>query len=82
MCKKLGNAWRSLNHSIVVNQRELVLGVAACTVLGVLVGMLLSPRKTVTIASNNGNNSTSNASEPVAGDVAEDDSSDEEIRED
>ena len=61
MCKKLEKFWNSLDRTIVVNKRELVLGVAACTLAGVLAGILLSPRKTVTIGSHNGNNNTGNS---------------------
>ena len=35
----------------------LVLGLAVCTLAGVVTGIALSPRKNVTIGSNNGNNS-------------------------
>ena len=82
MCKKLEKFWNSLDRSVVVNKRELVLGVAACTLAGVLMGMLLSPRKTVTIGSNNGNNNTGNSAGLTTGDEAQDDSSDEETQED
>ena len=82
MCKKLEKFWNSLDRSVVVNKRELVLGVAACTLAGVLMGMLLSPRKTVTIGSNNGSNNTGNSPGLTTGDEAEDDSSDEEAQED
>ena len=82
MCKKLEKFWNSLDRSVVVNKRELVLGVAACTLAGVLMGMLLSPRKTVTIGSNNGSNNTGNSAGLTTGDEAEDDSSDEEAQED
>ena len=82
MCKKLEKYWNSLDRSVVVNKRELVLGVAACTLAGVLMGMLLSPRKTVTIGSNNGNNNTGNSPGLTTGDEAEDASSDEEAQED
>ena len=82
MCKKLEKFWNSLDRSVVVNKRELVLGVAACTLAGVLMGMLLSPRKTVTIGSNNGNNNTGNSPGLTTGDEAENDSSVEEAQED
>lgn len=82
MCKKLEKFWNSLDRAVVVNKRELVLGVAACTLAGILAGMLLSPRKTVTIGSNNGNNNTGNSAGLTAGDEAEDDSSDAEAQED
>ncbi len=61
MCKKLEKFWDSLDRSIVVNKRELVLGLTACTLAGVLTGILLSPRKTVTIGSHNGNNNNGNS---------------------
>ena len=61
MCKKLEKFWNSLDRAILVNKRELVLGIAACTLAGVVAGILLSPRKTVTIASNNGNNNANSA---------------------
>ena len=85
MCKKLEEFWNSLDRAVVVNKRELVLGVAACTLAGVLMGMLLSPRKTVTIGSNNGNNNTGSSAGRMTGDEeekSEDTSSGEEARED
>ena len=82
MCKKLEKFWNSLDRVIVVNKRELVLGVTACTLAGILMGVLLSPRKTVTIGSNNGNNNTGNPAGLTAGDEAEDASSVEEAQED
>ena len=86
MCKKLEKFWNSLDCSLIVNKRELVLGVTACTLAGILMGMLLSPRKTVTIGSNNGsnngNNNTGNSAGLTAGGEAEDTSSDEETQED
>ena len=82
MCKKLEKFWNSLDCSLIVNKRELVLGVTACTLAGILMGMLLSPRKTVTIGSNNGNNNTGNSAGLTAGDEAGDDSSVEEAQED
>ena len=61
MCKKLKKIWNSLDRTIHVNKRELVLGITACTLAGVLTGILISPRKTVTIGSHNGNNNTGNS---------------------
>ena len=57
MTEKIKTCWNALDRRIVVNQRELVLGLAVCTLAGVVAGIVLSPRKTVTIGSNNGNNS-------------------------
>ena len=61
MNTKIKTVWTELNQSIVVNKRELVLGITACTLAGVLLGMLLSPKKTVTIGSNNGSNNAGNS---------------------
>ena len=62
MLTKLQTIWKELDKRITVNQRELVLGVTACTLAGVLTGILLSPKKTTTIGSNNGNYNTGNSS--------------------
>ena len=51
MTEKIQDCWKSLNRTIIVNQRELVLGVAACTLAGIVAGMLFSPRKNVTMGS-------------------------------
>lgn len=49
----LKKTWASLDRRILVNQRELLLGLAVCTLAGLVTGMLLSPRKNVNVASNN-----------------------------
>ena len=66
MCNKIEKYWNSLDRMILVNKRELVLGLAACTLAGVVAGILLSPRKNVTIGSNNGNNSGNSAGLPAS----------------
>ena len=55
MCAKLQKYWKSLDRNLVVNQRELLLGLTVCTLAGILTGILVSPRKTTTIGSYNGN---------------------------
>ena len=45
--------WNNLNEDITVNRRELVLGVAACALAGVVIGMLMAPPKDITIGSGN-----------------------------
>ena len=85
MCNKIEKYWNSLDRMILVNKRELVLGLTACTLAGVVAGILLSPRKNVTIGSNNGNNNTGNSAGRLTGDEEEkpeDTSSGEEARED
>lgn len=61
MLAKFQKFWKSLDQEIVVNKRELFLGVTTCTLAGILTGILLSPKKSVTIGSHNGNNNTGNA---------------------
>lgn len=56
MYKKIQKFWTSLNRPVIVNKRELFLGVTACTLTGILIGILVSPKKALTIGSYNGNN--------------------------
>ena len=60
--------WNNLNEDITVNRRELVLGVAACALAGVVIGMLMAPPKDITIGS--GNNITAGIPEDEKGDEA------------
>ncbi len=53
----------SITAPITITPREAVLGciasacaAVACTMTGMVIGMLISPRKTVTVGSNNGGN--------------------------
>ena len=57
MTKKCNELWQSLNVPVLVNKRELVLGIMVCTLAGILFGILFSPKKHTTIVVNNGNNS-------------------------
>ena len=81
MCKKLEKIWNSLDRTILVNKRELVLGLTVCTLAGVVAGILLSPRKTVTIGSHNGNNNTGNSAGLTTSDEPEEASPDRETEE-
>lgn len=53
---KLKTFWDSLSESTTVSKRELVLGLSTCLLSGMVIGMLCSPRKTMTIGSHNGCN--------------------------
>ena len=61
MAEKIKACWKSLDRRIIVNQRELVLGLAVCTLAGIVTGIMLSPKKDVTIGSNNGSNNSGNS---------------------
>lgn len=60
ICKAIkGNVTSALTHldkTVVRSNREMVYGAVACTAVGVVLGMLLSPKKHMTIGSHNGNN--------------------------
>ena len=55
MYEKLSKCWKSLDRNVIVNQRELILGLAVCALTGVLAGIALASRKSLTIGSYNGN---------------------------
>ena len=57
MYEKVKKFWVCLNRNIVVNKRESFLGMACCTLAGILTGMMVSPKKKVTIGSHNTGNS-------------------------
>ena len=61
MTEKIKTFWKSLDRRIMVSQRELVLGLAVCTLAGIVTGIALSPKKNVTIGSNNGSNNSGNS---------------------
>lgn len=47
----------SLTDIVMMSKREFLLTAAVCVLGGIVFGMLVSPRKSTTIGSNNGNNS-------------------------
>lgn len=51
-----------LDKTCVRTNRELVFGAVACTAVGILVGIILAPKKSVTIGSHNGNNNAGSPS--------------------
>jgi len=62
--KKLRKYWEDLDVDIMVNRRELALGLSFCITAGILLGMIFSPKKDVTIGSNNHDNGCNNSAEP------------------
>ena len=72
MTEKVKVFWKSLDRRIIVSQRELVLGMAVCALAGIVVGAMFTPKKNVSIGSNNGNNSGNGATVSAeSGDDAE-----------
>ena len=71
MIEKVQTFWKSLDRRIVVNQRELVLELAVCTLAGIVAGIAFSPRKNVAIGNNNGSNNSGNTGTVVASDEEE-----------
>ena len=69
MITKMKNFWNSLDEMTAVSKRELFLGVVSAALLGAVLGMILTPKKTVTIGSNNSGNGcncgNSNGDEPT-----------------
>ena len=49
----------SLTEEKTISKKEWLLVLAVCVLGGIVLGMLLSPRKNITIGSNNGNNNGS-----------------------
>ena len=52
------NVTSSLTHldkTVVRTNREMVYGAVACAAVGMVIGILLSPKKSTTIGSHNGN---------------------------
>ena len=48
--------WDSLDETTIVSKRELFLEIVATALAGIVLGMLLTPKKTVTIGSHNSGN--------------------------
>jgi len=53
--KKLKLFWESLDGMTDVSKRELFLGLLSCVLTGFVLGIMLCPKKTSIIGSNNGN---------------------------
>ena len=66
-----------MDKTCVRTNRELVFGAVACTAVGILVGLMFSPKKSVTIGSHNGNNNAGSPSLNVEGEAAKDDEEEE-----
>ncbi len=54
--KKIKAFWASLDGVTTVSKRELFLGFTTCALAGIILGAIFSPKKTVTVGSNNSGN--------------------------
>ena len=52
---------KSLDVNVTVKKRELILAIAACTLLGIVIGALFSPKKNTVIGSYNSADHYNNA---------------------
>lgn len=57
---KIKTFWDSLDVTVAASKRELFLGMTTCVLSGLVVGMLISPKKNVTVGSHNGCNNSGN----------------------
>ena len=64
-----------LDRSCTRTNRELLYGAVACTAVGMVLGLMFSPKKTTTIGSHNGNNNAGSA--PLTASEAEEDEEEE-----
>ena len=73
MIRKIKNFWVSLDETTIISKREMFLEIVAVALTGLVLGMLLTPKKTVTIGSNNSGNGCN------CGNKNGDDTEDEEV---
>lgn len=73
MITKIKNFWTSLDETTIISKRELFLGIVAAALAGLALGMIFTPKKTVTIGSNNSGNGCN------CGNKTGDDTEDEEV---
>ncbi len=52
--KKIKEFWATLEDNTTISKRELFFILATCSLAGIVLGGIFSPKKTVTIGSNNG----------------------------
>lgn len=57
--KNLQLSLSDMDKTCTRTNRELVYGAVACAAVGMVLGLMLSPKKTVTVGSHNGNNAGS-----------------------
>lgn len=56
MITKMKNFWNSLDGTTIISKRELFLEIVVAALAGLVLGMIFTPKKTVTIGSHNSGN--------------------------
>ena len=56
MIRKMKSFWTSLDETTIISKRELFLEIVTASLAGLVLGMIFTPKKTVTIGSNNSGN--------------------------
>lgn len=56
MIRKMKSFWISLDDTTIISKRELFLEIVSVALAGLVLGMIFTPKKTVTIGSNNAGN--------------------------
>ena len=69
--KNLQLSLSDMDKTCTRTNRELVYGAVACAAVGMVLGLLLSPKKTTTIGSHNGNNNAGSPALNVSGEKGE-----------
>lgn len=73
--KNLQLSLSDMDKTCTRTNRELLYGAVACTAVGMVLGLMFSPKKTTTIGSHNGNNNAGSA--PLTASEAEEDEEEE-----
>ena len=68
MIRKMKDFWTSLDETTIISKRELFLGIVAVALAGLALGTIFTPKKTVTIGSNNSGNGCNCGNKGIDGD--------------
>ena len=60
MITKMKEFWASLDGTAVVSKKEIFLEIVVCALAGLAIGMIISPKKNVTVGSHNSGNGCHN----------------------
>ena len=75
--KNLQLSLSDMDKTCTRTNRELLYGAVACTAVGMVLGLMFSPKKTTTIGSHNGNNNAGSPSVKLEGECQEEEMEEE-----